>query len=242
MLIFEGHDKALGVMCIDIEPCTTDDRTDFFIPTDLDRLGNTWRPGKILLDTDELSSKSDILIGAQLADDLFTTKEPRCLVHERCSRIQGVSQHQRDLQAGMSASEFFQQRQRHLLFGRVIWILGWFGRTWCGGNLLLFALFVRFIPGCQDGIWHVKRERGGQGDSRGDQQQQHNRLPIEIPTTGLVVELIGFEDAFGHFTALFVRIIYDQNTVRHGIFAKNHPEAHLQQELPGNLGVAKHPG
>ena len=74
MLIFEGHDKALGVMCIDIEPCTTDDRTDFFIPTNSDRLGNTWRPGKILLNTDELSSKSDILIGAQLADDLFTPK------------------------------------------------------------------------------------------------------------------------------------------------------------------------
>ena len=164
-------------------------------------------------------AKPHMLILVQLADHLGAA-ELRCLLHELVRPVQRIGQHHLHRKGRMSASELFKQRKCHLLLGRVRWILGWFRGTVFRGNAPLLVLFVLFVPGRQGWIWHVKRAADRNGDHRGDQHQQDKVLPIDIPTTGLVVERMGCEDARGHFTAFLVRVIDHKRALRDPVFRK----------------------
>jgi hypothetical protein len=195
---------------------------------------------KILLDAHELLAKAYILILVQLTDHL-RAKELGGLLHELVRRLQRIRKHHFDLNGTMSASELFQQMQRNPLFGGVCGSPCGFARAIFGGQPLPFSRLVFFLPSRQGGIGEVKRETDRQSHLRGDQQQQDQVLPINIPTTALVLELMGFEHALGDFAALFVRVIYDQITLSDRVSPQHHGDAQLQQSRPGNLGVAKYP-
>ncbi len=136
----------------------------------------------------------------------------------------------------------FEQAQRQLLFRRILGIRRWFARTMLRWNTLLFQNPLLFIPGRQLRGRHVEGKPQRDGDFGGNEQEKDETLAQDAATAFFVPQFVKLGNLLGGISALFIGIVHDETAVRDAIVAEQQPHTGHEEQLPGNLRVAKHPG
>ena len=102
--------------------------------------------GKVVGDVLCAFADPNVLIAADLREDLHATEQGRGAIDKKCRAIEGIRRDAVNPYVGMMALELLKQAQRQLLLGGILGIGGRFGRPLCWGDVLLLEGLFLLIP------------------------------------------------------------------------------------------------
>ena len=144
-------------------------------------------------------SDPNVLIAADVRDDLYATAQGRGTIDKGRRAIEGIRRDAVHPDVGMVGLEPLKQAQGEGLFGGRLGIGRRFGRPRLFGDALLLEGLFLLLP-CTE-LWGGLREDKAHrnGDFRGHQEEKNQTLPPNIAPTFFIAQFIKMGEHRGRF-------------------------------------------
>src|SRR3989475_76231 len=127
-VVFDRHDKPFGVVGADVQPRTTDSRHHLLTTPDAEGLGCPRLGGTIVGDVLFALPNPNVLMAADLRDDVHATDNGRGSIDEGRRSIECICHETGHPDRGMVSRERFTQAQGEWFFRGILGIGPWVGR------------------------------------------------------------------------------------------------------------------
>jgi hypothetical protein len=152
----------------------------------------------------------NVLIAADLRDDLHATEQGRGAIDKGRRAIEGIRRDRVNPDGGMVGLEDLKQAQGEVLFGGILGIGCWFGWPLFFGHALLLEGFFLLIPRTELRGRLIEDKAHGDGDFGGHQSEKDQALPPDIAATFFIAQFVEMGEGLGRFRALVVGIVNDE--------------------------------
>src|SRR5467141_1270781 len=169
LFIFDGDDEPFGFVGADIQPGTPHYRYHLIAASDAEGVGRPGMGGKVVGDVLVTLADSNVLIAADLRENLYTTEKGRGPIDKSRRAIERIRHDRVNPDIGMVGLEGLKQAEGEWFFGGIMRVGSRFTRPlFCGDTLLLEGL-DRSIPRTDLRSGLIEDHAHGKRNFRGDQ-------------------------------------------------------------------------
>src|SRR5215471_15943673 len=178
-------------------------------------------------------SDSNVLITADLREDLHTLEEGRGRIDKGARAIEGIRGNTMHPDGGMMGLERRQQAQGKLLLGGILRMRPWFWGPLFGRDALLLEHLGLLIPRTEFRGGLIEDKAHGEGDFGGYQDEKDEALSPDIAPAFLITQFIEMRECLGRFGTRVVGVINKEVPRRDAMGPQNDAHTGHQQSVPG---------